>query len=206
MNATEPLPPLLKARVRHTWMAGTVALLALLVTDGAFPYDGVLRVAFEWLAYTALILCVLGRGWCSAYIGGRKKYELITLGPYSVTRNPLYVFSFIGVVGIGFATGMFTYVILLPLVFVAYYRAVVRREEAYLLAAFGKDFENYMLTVPRWIPNFESWRDADEIAVIPHYLRHTLRDSAAFFLALPLLQLIQYLHATEVLPVLLRLP
>lgn len=206
MNATAPLPPLLKARIRHSWMAGIAILLVFLVTDGAFPYGGNLRVAFEWLSYGALVLCVLGRGWCSAYIGGRKKYELITMGPYSVTRNPLYVFSFIGVIGIGFATGILAFVVLLPLLFAAYYRVVVRREEAYLLAAFGKEFENYMLTVPRWIPNFERWRDADEIAVIPHYLRHTLRDSAAFFLALPLLQFIQYLHETGVLPVLLILP
>lgn len=206
MSATEPLPKLLKARIRHSWVAGVAVLLALLVTDGAFPYGGVMRVAFEWLAYAALVLAVLGRGWCAAYIGGRKKYELIKLGPYSVTRNPLYVFSFVGIVGIGFATGMITYLILLPVVFVLYYRVVVRREEAYLLAAFGKDYENYMLTVPRWWPNFESWRDADEITVKPHYLRHTLRDSAAFFLALPLLQFIQYLHAVDVLPVLLYLP
>ena len=206
MNTTEPLPPLLKARIRHSWMAGIAVLAVLLVTDGAFAYGGAFRVACEWLSYAALVFCVLGRGWCSAYIGGRKKYELIKIGPYSVTRNPLYVFSFIGVVGIGFASGVFTYVVLLPLLFAAYYRVVVRREEAYLLAAFGKDYENYMLTVPRWMPNFALWRDADEITVMPHYLRHTLRDSAAFFLALPLLQFIQYLHASGALPVLLRLP
>lgn len=187
-------------------MAGLAVVVVLLLTDGAFPYGGKLRIAFEWLGYAALVLCVLGRGWCSAYIGGRKKYELITLGPYSVTRNPLYLFSFIGVVGIGFATGMVIYLILLPALFIVYYRVVVRREEAYLLAAFGKEFENYMLTVPRWIPNFERWRDAAEITVMPHYLRHTLRDSAAFFLALPLLQFIQYLHETGALPALLILP
>lgn len=206
MNATEPLPPLLKARIRHSWMAGILLAVLFAITDGASAYGSVLRVACEWLAYAALVLCVLGRGWCSAYIGGRKKYELIKLGPYSVTRNPLYVFSFIGVVGVGLATGVLTYVVLLPLLFAAYYRVVVRREEAYLLAAFGKPYEDYMLTVPRWVPNFSLWRDADEIAVIPHYLRHTLRDSAAFFLALPLLQLVQYMHATGALPVLLYLP
>jgi protein-S-isoprenylcysteine O-methyltransferase Ste14 len=32
---------------------------------------------------------ILGRMWSVLYIGSRKSRELIALGPYSVTRNPL---------------------------------------------------------------------------------------------------------------------
>jgi hypothetical protein len=149
---------------------------------------------------------VLGRAWCSAYIGGRKKYELIALGPYSVVRNPLYVFSFIGVAGIGFASGTVTFLVVLTALFAAYYRVVVAREEAFLASGFGEKFASYRARVPRWIPDFSLWQDAEEIAVKPRFLLITLRDSAIFLLAFPLLELVEYAHGAGLLPVLLRLP
>jgi hypothetical protein len=47
---------------------------------------------------------MVGRIWCLTYSSGYKSSELVTQGPYSVCRNPLYFFSFIGLVGIGLAT------------------------------------------------------------------------------------------------------
>ena len=46
----------------------------------------------------------LGRLWCSLYIAGYKTDNLVTEGPYSMCGNPLYFFSFIGALGIGFAS------------------------------------------------------------------------------------------------------
>ena len=45
-----------------------------------------------------------GRLWCSLYIAGYKTDNLVTEGPYSMCRNPLYFFSFIGALGVGFAS------------------------------------------------------------------------------------------------------
>jgi len=46
----------------------------------------------------------LGRLWCSLYIGGRKTHELVSAGPYGWCRNPLYLFSLIGALGVGLST------------------------------------------------------------------------------------------------------
>jgi protein-S-isoprenylcysteine O-methyltransferase Ste14 len=48
---------------------------------------------------------VLGRIWCALYIAGRKNTDLCIDGPYSICRNPLYLFSFFGAVGFAFVAG-----------------------------------------------------------------------------------------------------
>ena len=53
-------------------------------------------------------LCVgaamVGRMWCAQYIAGYKNDVLVREGPYSVCRNPLYFFSFLGGIGVGRVT------------------------------------------------------------------------------------------------------
>lgn len=45
-------------------------------------------------------VATVGRLWCSLYISGHENSELITTGPYSLSRNPLYFFSLPGFAGI----------------------------------------------------------------------------------------------------------
>lgn len=197
---------LLKARIRHSRMAGGLLLLAMILSLPAWRSEGLLHEALDWAGYAAVIACVLGRSWCAAYIGGRKNEELVTVGPFSVVRNPLYAFTFLGALGIGLCTATLTFTLLLPVAFALYYRVVVRREEAFLDAAFGDDYRRYAARVPRWIPEPRLWRDRAEVRVRPHFLLHTIRDSAAFFIAPPVLELVETLHDTGALPWLVRLP
>ena len=50
---------------------------------------------------------IVGRLWSILYIGGHKANNVITDGPYSVMRNPLYFFSTIAATGVGFQSGAF---------------------------------------------------------------------------------------------------
>jgi protein-S-isoprenylcysteine O-methyltransferase Ste14 len=198
-------PLLLKARRRHTlWFAVFVTLL-LLVTGSAWPVEGATHENLEWLGYALVIVGVLGRVACAAYIGGRKNEEIIVDGPYSVVRNPLYVFSFIGVAGIGLGTGTVTVPAVLLAVFALYYGRVVAHEEAYLLARFQADYLGYMRNVPRWWPKPGLWRSPQEMTIRPKFILLTIRDSAIFFVAYPVLELLDWLHEAGILPVLLSL-
>jgi protein-S-isoprenylcysteine O-methyltransferase Ste14 len=204
--AAPPRRTLMKGRARHTWIFSLTAGPFLLLSQSMWREGGVVHEGLEWIGYFALILCVLGRAWCAAYIGGRKNQAVVTDGPYSIVRNPLYVFSFFGVLGVGMSTGTVTVPALLAVVFAIYYAQVVRREERFLVENLGNDYVDYLQRVPRWIPRFALWRERDEILVRPHFVLLTIRDSAWFFIALPLLELLDVLHELGWIPVYFWMP
>jgi protein-S-isoprenylcysteine O-methyltransferase Ste14 len=145
----------------------------------------------EWLEVVGLVLiavCIVGRAWCSLYIGGRKKAEIVDRGPYSITRNPLYVFSFMGAFGIGAQTGSLVLALMFVLIALAVFYATVRREEAWLLEAFGGPYQAYLDRTPRFWPRLSLWRDADTLEIRPAFFVRTLMDGLVFLLAIPLFE------------------
>ena len=67
----------------------------------------------------------------------------MTQGPYSVCRNPLYFFSFIGLVGIGLATETVSLTLFLIAFFALVYPAVIAGEEEFLRGKFGPAYVEY---------------------------------------------------------------
>lgn len=197
---------LVRNRNLHTRLMLLVALPPIVLTRTIWTDDGVFRESLEWLGYTAIIACVLGRTWCTAYIAGRKKRELVDRGPFSVVRNPLYGFSILGLAGIGLLTGSITWATLLVAGAALYFGFVVRREEVYLLAAFPSDYPRYLERTPRWLPDRRLWRDVQEVTIRPALIKRTLLDGACFLAALPVLEALAEAHAAGVLPALLSLP
>jgi protein-S-isoprenylcysteine O-methyltransferase Ste14 len=200
------LPAMHKTRIRETRIVAGLFAAVLLVTQSPWGTDGLLPQAFRWLGYFLIILCVLGRTWSAAYIGGHKARIIVDVGPYSVTRNPLYVFSFVGALGIGFSTGMATPALVIGTIYLVYYRMIIAREEEHLLARHGEIYREYLQRVPRWIPDFSRWREADEPMGYPRNVYLAARDASGFFLAWPMFALIGWLQNMEILPVLLHLP
>jgi len=205
-TASEQHDPRVKTRIHTTRLAAVAVLLALLFVAPSWGRHGAVAELLRWSAYLALIVGVLGRVWCAAYIGGRKSQLIIDVGPYSMTRNPLYVFSFAGLLGIGLASGMLVVIALLALVFAIYYRGVVAGEELFLADRHPDEFADYVKRVPRWVPRPALYREADEPMGLPRNVLITIRESATFFLALPLFALIGWLQDAGILPVLARLP
>jgi len=198
--------PRIKTRIRRTRSAAIVLVFVLLFVAPVWGRHGPLPEILRWTGYAALIAGVMGRVWCSAYIGGRKSQLIVDVGPYSFVRNPLYVFSFVGLLGIGLSAGMLTVTLFLAIVFALYYRGVVRGEESFLTARHPEEFADYVRRVPRWIPDFSRYREAEEPMGLPRNVLLTITQSSAFFLAFPLFSLIAWLQEAGLLPVLLRLP
>ncbi len=196
---------LLKHRTRHTRWLAILLLPAILVAQPLWMPDALHKV-MDMTGVLCLVACCVGRIWCSIYIGGRKNGDLVAEGPYSVVRNPLYVFSFIGVVGIALLSKMATVLIIAPLIFAIYYRTVVAREEAFLMRQHGDAYGRYVKSVPRWIPDFSLWRDVPALTTSPKVIMAHVLDSSAFFLALILFEALDVLNLFGGQLVLFRLP
>ncbi len=187
----------------HLLQAGGVLLAgAILLTQ---PLLAGLAHEFIELAGLGLVLvCITGRMWSTLYIGARKNRELITAGPYSVTRNPLYLFSTIGAVGIGLMFGSAAAALGLGLIAYSILSSTANKEAEHLSAVFGQRYETYARETPLFWPRLSLYRDADEIAFDPKALKRTFTDGLLFLAAFPAIEAVEHLQASGVLPILAR--
>lgn len=191
-------------------VAAGVALLGLvalsIVSQSVGGVDSRWHETVEAVGWGAMVLAIVGRAWCTLYIGGRKKAEIVDRGPYSISRNPLYVFSFIGAFGIGAQSGSLTIAAAFVAAAVLVFHFTVLREEAFLLREFGETYARYQARTPRFWPRFSLWRDADELTIRPALFLLTIRDGLVLLLAIPLFELIDAGQAAHWLRVVAHLP
>ena len=71
--------------------------------------------------------------------------------PFSRTRNPMYLGGNLAYLALGLAVPLYWVLLLFPLPALLCHYLVVRREEAYLVRKFGKEYRTYCRRVPRWL-------------------------------------------------------
>jgi protein-S-isoprenylcysteine O-methyltransferase Ste14 len=100
--------------------------------------------------------------WIRAYAAGfLHKQEVLTItGPYSRTRNPLYLGSAVLALGAGIATDSWTAAVLLLVYFAVVYAVVMRREEGELRAKHNVAFDDYSRRVPLFFPRLMAARQS----------------------------------------------
>jgi len=183
-----------------------VGVFLFAVTNSISPGGGTVHEMVEWVGIVLIVACILGRTWASLYIGGRKIEEFVQTGPYSVTRNPLYFFSFLGAAGIGAQTGSVALALICTfLAFIVFYM-VVRQEEQVLTERYGDSYRDYLSRVPRFLPNPSLWRDEPTLTIRPPRVLVTFADALVFLLAVPVAELFEHLQEIGIIPVLFHLP
>jgi protein-S-isoprenylcysteine O-methyltransferase Ste14 len=190
---------------RRIWLAAGIALLAglLLFVSTAWPNGADNFIQAVGISLIGAV--ILGRLWCTLYIGGRKSDLVVSAGPYSIMRNPLYFFSAIGALGVGAQSGSLAVALFFGILCVLAFHIVIRREEVFLAGQFGGDYQDYLTRVPRFWPNMRLFRDDPVLTVYPKRLYATLMDGLVFFAALPAFEGAEYLQRIGAVPVLLRL-
>ena len=110
------------------------------------------------------------------YAGGRTRTtkvganSLCTSGPYSRTRNPLYignVFIYSGVVLLSGGVYVFQLLAVVILYFIFQYSMIISLEEEKLSTVFGQDYSKYKRNVPRIIPLIIPWDSKSKLKPAP---------------------------------------
>jgi protein-S-isoprenylcysteine O-methyltransferase Ste14 len=142
-----------RLRLTLLWYLLVIVLVAISERPWSRHWSG------QWAALAGLLLvavAALGRIWCSVFIAGRKDEELVTAGPYSLCRNPLYGLSMLAGVGIGLASRSVILLTVTIALLALLHLQAVRDEEPALLARHGEAFQSYCAQVPRFLPRH--WR------------------------------------------------
>src|SRR6516165_11901529 len=77
--------------------------------------------------------------------------HVVTDGPFSFTRNPLYLAGAMLVLGIGLISGIVWFLLLAMLAAFAVQKLTIEREERHLQTRFGETYLDYAARVRRWI-------------------------------------------------------
>ena len=81
----------------------------------------------------------------------RAASTLVVVGPYRITRNPMYLGLALVYVGIALADQSVWALILLPVVLIIIQHRAIEPEEAFLERRFGPNYTRYKENVRRWI-------------------------------------------------------
>lgn len=193
-----------RLRISVTWGFGLfIAILA--VFGESRLQTSLLGTVLLTLGGILTALGAFGRLWCSLYIAGYKNNTLVTVGPYSLCRNPLYFFSFIGALGIGLSTSSFTIPLIIICGFAIYYPWVISGEETRLAVLHGEQFHRYRQITPAFFPRFSAFSEPGEYLVQPITFRKDMGDSVWFIWIACLLQLISVLRDFSYIPTLFTL-
>lgn len=195
-----------KIRINHTRLLVVCVSLLLVTCRGSWVGTGLWDGLFKFAGLGCVIVSSFGRAWASLYISGYKLDSLIETGPYSVTRNPLYLFSLIGVVGMGLGSESLLVLALLVVLFGSYYPSTILQEEKVLEKRHGAAFTAYAARVPKFFPKMSIYTEPDTYIVNAKKYRKSLVDATYFMWIYGALLLIEKMHEGGLLPTLLSIP
>lgn len=125
-------------------------------------HDMLVNIIGFVVALSGGLIRMVSVGFSKPVTSGRQNYlkaeNLNTSGLYSLVRNPLYVGSFFIFNGVLIAYSSIYALVFVNLFFVINYYFIIHSEEVYLKGQFGEDYEGYMESVPRAVPNFKKYK------------------------------------------------
>ena len=192
-------------RLRVVQLGAVLSAAVLITSRPAWNEDALAHEVIEMVGLALVLACVFGRLWSILYVGGKKNEELVAVGPYSISRNPLYFFSTIGAIGIGMMFGSLIAAIVLGTAIYAVFAFTASKEAMFLRAKFGATYEAYEARTPLFWPNPFLYAESADARFSPRALKRTFRDGLFFLAFFPALEFVEYLRDIGVMPTLLRL-
>ena len=187
-------------RMFWQWIFGVVLVLWVLFSAPSFS---LLQPVFSVFGLLLLFVGILGRLYATLYIGGMKNSgqdgkSFVCDGIYRTCRNPLYFFSFVGLLGVLCFKGQFSLLVVGGGLFLVIYRFTILSEERFLREKFGESYEEFLRSTPRFFPDFSRFSCAERLEIRPHFLHKEIKRSSAWILGAFFMYLSQILQDCEV--------
>jgi protein-S-isoprenylcysteine O-methyltransferase Ste14 len=191
-----------RIRFMQAWYLLVLVLVAL---SGGRWFNGWVGVKVTLLGLVLIAAAALGRIWTSVHIAGRKDEQLVTFGPYSRCRHPLYALSILGGLGVGLATRSLLITAATLLVMSVLHLRAIRAEERFLLERHGEKFKDYCRDVPMLWPRHSGFKNPETTTInLPVFWKAFL-DAGSFVAIFVLIQLLDALRTTGFWPTLFDL-
>jgi protein-S-isoprenylcysteine O-methyltransferase Ste14 len=168
-------------------LRATFAIYVGLVAATAVVGPRTMPVGWYYFCGAAGFVCValacLGRIWTSLFIAGHKDVELITTGPYSLCRHPLYACSMLGALGLGLTTRSPLLCVVIVVLIAALVVYAAAGEEQFLADTFPEQFKAYADATPnKWWPRGRGAAMPAHLDVLPAVFWKSFLDAGSFFL------------------------
>ncbi len=224
MSSTENLSPVdwpeptdipFVAFRRKTWfrvrglagsIAGIAGAIAVLASAPVVSYGTATALAMSTLGWLLFLTGMLFRLWSTLYIGARKEWTLVSEGPYSICRNPLYVGSWLIGVSFGLLADSILFVAIISTTAIVYTLGTVRAEEQTLHRNLGEPYAQYCRQTPRFWPRVSLFHTSESIETRAKGLRIEFKRMLRWIWVPMALQILAYLRSMPWYPHLLRLP
>ncbi|HET6202011.1 MAG TPA: isoprenylcysteine carboxylmethyltransferase family protein [Planctomycetota bacterium] len=180
---------------------GWIGILALLplafVAATSSPpvrEDSTLDLVLDALAWGCWIAGGGLRFWATLYVGGRKSREVVSAGPYSICRHPLYLGSFFLAVSVGLFLDSLVLAAGILAAVSGYALFTVPAEERYLRERLGEAYARYCESVPRFLPRLRGFQTAALLEVRVKSLRTECLRAAGWAFIPVLLETLSHLR------------
>jgi len=193
-------------RIALSRIFGIIIIFLIVLSSSSFKMPIVLELSTNFLSFIFVLICTFGRLWALTYISGHKTKDLITGGPYSIMRNPLYLFSLIGAIGIGLISQNILVLLSILLLFAFYYPFVIKAEEKGLENVHGEAFTDYKNRTPMFLPKPSLFYEPDYYPIDARLFRRAFFSVVWFPLIFMIVLTIGQLHDAGLVPVLFTVP
>ena len=146
--------------VVHPPIALALAVAAALVLSWLLPLpfipDFVPRLALGLLLFILALVTVMwsGRTFRKAntqILTSQPASKIVDHGPYRYSRNPIYVASLLGLIGLAVFFDSLWFIVALVVMYAVIRFGVIAQEEIYLESKFGALYLDYKKRVRRWL-------------------------------------------------------
>jgi len=148
-----------RIKIDGLFMSSIIILTAVIyLFPQLYPQNQMLDDVLDFIGVLALFkglfLRTVARGFKKQF--SNQSHGLVTSGPYSLTRNPMYLGTYL--IGVGFILMLWPWwgVLFFSAAFYMRFRIQIRTEEEFLQQTFGEEYTKYCQAVPRIFPRFDA--------------------------------------------------